>query len=466
VNATLSKPYDWLKEFPLSVFQLDEKPLFGNSPPFPWPELSKALTKTFDFKEIKFEPALMQWREATDLLSGIGAKPVSYSILFSELEGALYWIMPMDQIEKLMTFLLSAPAPLFDSIEKGFVEGFYCFILSQFLKCVNETKFVPNLGAGLDEKAPPPLNPAFCIDVLFSIQDMNFKGRMVITQELKASWKEKFAERKLDFIVNNSLASKIFVPIHLEIGKTQLSPLELEQLAIGDYLLLDSCSYEPDSDKGRLMMTLDGRPLFRAKLKQGSIKILEFPLYPEDLSMKGESEKEEDENEEDEENESYLEDLESETESEDTEQEDLTEDETLSEEPEEETEEEPEEETEEETEAEETEEEDYEDTLKEDKTQKGAPSKKEITEKTTSPLPEKGAKTTKAKIADLPLNVVIEMGRIQLSVQKLMELQPGNMLEVDLHPENGVDLVVNGKRIGKGELLRVGETIGVRILDI
>jgi flagellar motor switch protein FliN len=47
-----------------------------------------------------------------------------------------------------------------------------------------------------------------------------------------------------------------------------------------------------------------------------------------------------------------------------------------------------------------------------------------------------------------------------------MELQPGNMLEVDLHPENGVDLVVNGKRIGKGELLRVGETLGVRILDI
>ena len=53
-----------------------------------------------------------------------------------------------------------------------------------------------------------------------------------------------------------------------------------------------------------------------------------------------------------------------------------------------------------------------------------------------------------------------------MSMQKLMEIEPGNTLELDVHPENGVDLVVNGRRIGKGELLRIGESLGVRILDI
>ena len=53
-----------------------------------------------------------------------------------------------------------------------------------------------------------------------------------------------------------------------------------------------------------------------------------------------------------------------------------------------------------------------------------------------------------------------------MSIQKLMELEPGNTLELDIHPESGVDLVVNGRRIGKGELLRIGDHLGVRILDI
>ena len=67
---------------------------------------------------------------------------------------------------------------------------------------------------------------------------------------------------------------------------------------------------------------------------------------------------------------------------------------------------------------------------------------------------------------EIPLSIVIEVGRLQMSVQKLLDLQPGNLLELNVRPETGVDLVVNGRRIGKGELLRIGEVLGVRILDI
>lgn len=68
--------------------------------------------------------------------------------------------------------------------------------------------------------------------------------------------------------------------------------------------------------------------------------------------------------------------------------------------------------------------------------------------------------------ATLPMNIVVEVGRLQMSLQKLLELQPGNLLELNLRPESGVDLVVNGKRIAKGELLLIGDALGVRILDI
>lgn len=67
---------------------------------------------------------------------------------------------------------------------------------------------------------------------------------------------------------------------------------------------------------------------------------------------------------------------------------------------------------------------------------------------------------------DIPLNIVVEVGRLQMSVKTLMELKPGNLLDLHVHPETGVELVVNGTRVGKGELLQIGDTIGVRILEL
>lgn len=68
-------------------------------------------------------------------------------------------------------------------------------------------------------------------------------------------------------------------------------------------------------------------------------------------------------------------------------------------------------------------------------------------------------------LQEIPLCVVLEVGRIQMSIKKLLELQPGNMLEVDIHPEAGVDMVVNGKKVARGELLKIGDAIGVRISE-
>lgn len=69
-------------------------------------------------------------------------------------------------------------------------------------------------------------------------------------------------------------------------------------------------------------------------------------------------------------------------------------------------------------------------------------------------------------IQEIPLSVVVEVGRLQMSLQKLTELQPGNVLELNVRPENGVDLVVNGRCVARGELLLLGDALGVRVLDI
>ena len=90
------------------------------------------------------------------------------------------------------------------------------------------------------------------------------------------------------------------------------------------------------------------------------------------------------------------------------------------------------------------------------KAQAGAPAGSQQAAVSTVPL----------SVDDIPLTVVIEVGRLQMSVKKLLELQPGNMLDLDIHPDAGVDMVINGKRIARGELLKIGDSLGIRISEL
>jgi type III secretion system YscQ/HrcQ family protein len=77
----------------------------------------------------------------------------------------------------------------------------------------------------------------------------------------------------------------------------------------------------------------------------------------------------------------------------------------------------------------------------------------------------KQEETTEISLADIPMNIVVEMGHIPITLQKLTQLQPGNFLEVPALNEK-VSLMVGGKRIARAELVYIGEALGVRILEI
>lgn len=68
-------------------------------------------------------------------------------------------------------------------------------------------------------------------------------------------------------------------------------------------------------------------------------------------------------------------------------------------------------------------------------------------------------------IKELPIHVTVELARIRMTVDQLMKLAPGNFLELPIHPDQEVSLTVNGQRIGRAELVHLGEALGVRILE-
>jgi flagellar motor switch/type III secretory pathway protein FliN len=53
-----------------------------------------------------------------------------------------------------------------------------------------------------------------------------------------------------------------------------------------------------------------------------------------------------------------------------------------------------------------------------------------------------------------------------MNVDKLLQLSPGNVLELGVKPEQGVYITIGGKRLAHAELIKVGETLGVKILKL
>ena len=69
-------------------------------------------------------------------------------------------------------------------------------------------------------------------------------------------------------------------------------------------------------------------------------------------------------------------------------------------------------------------------------------------------------------IMDVPLEVTVELGRTKKYIREILECGPGSIIELDKLAGEPVDILVNGKKIAKGEVVVIDESFGVRITDI
>ena len=81
---------------------------------------------------------------------------------------------------------------------------------------------------------------------------------------------------------------------------------------------------------------------------------------------------------------------------------------------------------------------------------------------------EEGAPSAEAAglLDDVTVAKVVELGRVMVSAADVMGLRAGQVIELSRAPGEPVDLVVDGKRIGKGELVEIDGELGVRILSL
>ncbi len=69
-------------------------------------------------------------------------------------------------------------------------------------------------------------------------------------------------------------------------------------------------------------------------------------------------------------------------------------------------------------------------------------------------------------LLDVCLEVSVELGRTQRQIREVLALVPGSLLELDRLAGDPIDVLVNGRRIARAEVVVVDERFAIRITDI
>jgi flagellar motor switch protein FliN/FliY len=69
-------------------------------------------------------------------------------------------------------------------------------------------------------------------------------------------------------------------------------------------------------------------------------------------------------------------------------------------------------------------------------------------------------------LKEVEVEVTLEIGRRRLRIAEILKLSAGHMLELSKAAGEPLDIFVNGRLLGRGEAIVMGDRYGVRITEI
>lgn len=367
------KPY-----LPLRIQSLlldtQEFPAWPSRISFDWNHFSKGISSIFG-KDIQVIYGKADWKSSDQLLLGLGDLPIIFTLETMPLEHNIYVAASQDSIHKMSSWLIQEDSESTGLVTKEIQEGFFRFLIIKSLFVLEEMPISEGLTFHIKEEDIPFLENSYLIDIEVKNKGHSAWIRCIFSKHFQESFKRHFA--KMSLFRDRSRLSGIELLCHIERGQTSLTWEEFEVLKDGDFLFLQG------GDESTL--ALAGKPLFRVRLEDERIKIVDYAdYYGVDMT------------------ENF-------------------------------------------------------DVISED-TPKGAIGENDS--------PKAKNKVSTKSLQEIPLLVRVEIARISLTMEKLLQLSPGDFLELGVSPGDPVYLNVNGQRIGSGELLQLEDRLGVRILSI
>lgn len=371
----MTAPYGWIAKVEEALAESKQLPAWEEAFSFPWEEAGLALAKALSLPELKISLKTSSWKKEREFFEGMGKDPLITSMQLSPIKELIFWVFPSEDTSFFSSLLLSSEG----FSDPRLQQGFYQFLFLEAVSAIDKLKLFKNVTFHLMEESTLPKERAFCLDISLHLSHKTLHGRLICSQAFLEGFKTQGALQRAA-LLETDVAKKLDILLHLNIGQTTLSAEEWKSISPGDFIVLDRCSYDPKTEKGSISVLLGNSPLFRARIKEEGIKILDYAFYHEEENM-------------------------SENESDDSEEIELGEE--------------------------------------------GAPSM----EKMISP-------------GQVPITLTVEVGRLSMNLDKLLQLKAGSILDIAVKPEQGVDVTVGGKKVAKAELIKLGETLGIKILHV
>ncbi|MEC8924778.1 MAG: flagellar motor switch protein FliN [Pseudomonadota bacterium] len=79
---------------------------------------------------------------------------------------------------------------------------------------------------------------------------------------------------------------------------------------------------------------------------------------------------------------------------------------------------------------------------------------------------DEGDKRKLDAILDIPVTISMEVGRSQISIRNLLQLNQGSVVELERVAGEPLDVLVNGTLIAHGEVVVVNDKFGIRLTDV
>lgn len=77
-----------------------------------------------------------------------------------------------------------------------------------------------------------------------------------------------------------------------------------------------------------------------------------------------------------------------------------------------------------------------------------------------------GAGSNLRMLENIEIQLTVEVGGTKISIGDLLKLNDGSVVELERLAGEHLDILVNGTLLAKGEVVLVGERLGVRLTEI
>jgi len=69
-------------------------------------------------------------------------------------------------------------------------------------------------------------------------------------------------------------------------------------------------------------------------------------------------------------------------------------------------------------------------------------------------------------LENIEVKLTVEVGGTRITIRDLLKLNEGSVVELDRMAGEHLDILVNGTLLAKGEIVLIGESLGIRFTEI